>query len=42
MNRPSAVMVLERFFISTPQASNLVIFVIGCRIQTHINTLIRP
>lgn len=40
MNRPSAVMVLGRFFIPTHQAFNLVIFVIGCRIQTHINTLI--
>lgn len=38
---PNAVMVLGRFFISTSQAFNLVIFVIGCRIQTHINTLIR-
>ena len=42
MNRPSAVMVLGQFFISTPQAFNFVIFVIGCKIQTHINTLIRP
>lgn len=41
MNRPSAVMVLGRFFISAPQAFNLVIFVIGCRIQIHINTLVK-